>query len=91
MNSLIEVFIALADLLEAEGRALRHATVRTALAVGCVGTLFMFMWVGFGFCAWAGYQYLLVRSDPIIAALVCGLLILFFSGVLTWQVKRLMR
>ena len=83
--------IALADLLEAEGRALRHSVVRTAVAVACVGALFVLAWVGLGFLAWAGYEYLLVRSGPITARLVCGLVILFFAGALAWQTKRLIR
>ncbi|HEC16653.1 MAG TPA: hypothetical protein ENI99_08820 [Sedimenticola sp.] len=79
------------DLLEAEGRALKHSAVRTAVAMACVAVAGVLALVGIGFCLWAGYQYLALVSGPIAASLICGLVIIAVAGGFAWLTSRLLR
>lgn len=65
--------------------------MRTAIAVGCVTAIVVLVVVGVGFCAWAGYQYLVVLLGPVTASLICGLVIISIAGVLAWLTNRLIR
>lgn len=83
--------IALTDLLEAEGRALKHSTVRTGVALACVGVTAVLIVAGVGLCVWAGYQYLALTLGPIKASLICGAGVLTLAGVVAWRTHRLLR
>ena len=83
--------IALTDLLEAEGRALKRSTVRTGVALAFVAVTAVLLVVGLGLCFWAGYQYLALALGPIKASLICGLVVLALAGGLAWQTRRLLR
>lgn len=77
--------------MEAEGRALRHSVMQTAVSVACVGAVVLLGLVGLGFFLWAGYQYLVLLEGPIVASLICGLVFILFAVILAWLTKRLIR
>ena len=86
-----EYIIALADLLEAEGRLLRRTVMHTGagLTVLAVGALLLFG--GLGCCLWAAYQALALKLGTVIAALLIGVLMLLVAGLIIWTVIRLAR
>jgi divalent metal cation (Fe/Co/Zn/Cd) transporter len=65
--------------------------MRTAVAVGFVGTVVVLGLVGIGFCLWAGYQYLELLVGSITASLICGLVLIVFASVLAWLTNRYIR
>jgi len=87
LNSLAEVLIAATDLLEAEGRALQHAVLRTVWGVALIGFVGLLAVAGAGLCTWALYQYLALPLAQPTAALLTGLITLAVAGVLAWIVR----
>lgn len=83
--------IALAELLEAEGRALRQATLRTGIGLACLLIAAVVLLVGLGFCLWAGYQWLSMAMSPIAAKGLIGLLMVAMAGGLAWTAIRINR
>ena len=86
-----EYIIALTELLEAEGRLLRRNAMRTGAGMAILLLAALLAFVGLGFCLWAAFQGLVVQVGPVNAALVVGVLILFFAGLMTWIAIRLVR
>ncbi len=80
--------IALADLAEAEGRALRRAVISTGYGLGLIGAIVLLIAVGSGLLLWACYQYLSALIGPAATALVTGIAALILAGVLAWIVRR---
>lgn len=83
--------IALADLVEAEGRALRHATMRTGIGLACVALAAVVLLAGVGLCLWACYQWLSGPMGPIGAKAVMGLFMMAVAGGLGWSAIRISR
>jgi hypothetical protein len=88
LNSLAEVLIAAADLLEAEGRTLRRAFLRTVWGVALIGFAGLLAVAGAALCTWALYQYLALPLAQSTAALLTGLIVLAVAGLLAWIVRR---
>ena len=91
MNALAELAIALLELLEAEGRALRRSLMRTGAGLGLIVTAVILAVTGFGLCLWSGYLYLGTVLEPPLAALATGGLTLGLSAILLWIAARLGR
>lgn len=83
--------IAVADLLEAEGRALRHATLRTGIGLACLLMAAVVLVVGVVLCSWACYQWLSGVIGPIGAKALIGLFMMAIAGGLAWSAIRISR
>jgi len=88
---LADIVIALADLVEAEGRALRRSVVRTSLGIAFLRAATLMLVLGLGLCLWGIYQWLSSAMGPAGAASFIGALALLFSGGLVWLAMRLGR
>lgn len=86
-----EYIIALADLLEAEGRLLRHSVMRAGAGLAALAVAALLVFVGLGFCLWAVYQGLLVQVGAVNAALAVGVLMLLLAGLMAWIAIRIAR
>ena len=91
MNSLAELLIALCELIEAEGRALRRSLMRTGAGIGLLVMSVVFGLTGLGLCLWSTYLYLATKLDAPLAALSTGLLTLTLSAGVLWLALRLGR
>ncbi|MFP4561342.1 MAG: hypothetical protein ACLFRB_03170 [Thiohalorhabdus sp.] len=83
--------MALLDLAEAEGRALRRGLVRLGggLALAILAALLAAAAVGL--LLWALYLFTAALLDPVAGALVTGLAALAAAGALGWLASRLGR
>jgi protein-S-isoprenylcysteine O-methyltransferase Ste14 len=88
MSALADLTIALVELAEAEGRALRRGVVRAGASVGLIALAFAFALGGLALCLWSAYLYLATLLSPPQAALVTGLLTLVVAGGLLWTALR---
>ena len=79
------------DLIEAEGRSLRRALLRSSAGLAILGVAAVIALAGILLCLWAGYQYLQTLWGPILTSLAVGIFMLVLSGVLIWIVIRLNR
>jgi len=91
MSALAELAIALLELLEAEGRALRRSLMRTGAGLGLIVTAVILGVTGFGLCLWSAYLYFATALEPPLAALATGGLTLSVSAILLWFAARLGR
>jgi len=82
------LIIALLDLLEAEGRALRRSMVGTALLLAGVGVVFVLLLIGAVMLLWAAYQALDAWVGPICASLIGAGAAFLTAGVLAWLIVR---
>ncbi len=83
--------LAMADLVEAEGRLLRRNVLRTGLGLVLVAVAGLFAVIGAGLCLWAAYLGLLPRLGGAGAALLIGVVAWSLAGVLSWLAIRLAR
>lgn len=83
--------IALADLLEAEGRALRHATLRTGIGLMLLLSAVLILVAGLVLCLWGAYQWLSLSIGGIGAKVVIGLMMLAVAGGMVWTAIRINR
>jgi hypothetical protein len=83
--------IALADLLEAEGRALRHSTLRAGVGLLCLLMAAVMLLGGALFCLWASYQWLSVVISPVAAKVLVGVVMMSIAGGLVWVSIRVSR
>jgi hypothetical protein len=88
---LAELVIALTDLLEAEGRALRKSVLRTGVGLACLGVASLLLLLGLGLCLWGVYLWLAVLLEPAAAAALIGVVSLLLAGGLAWMAIRLGR
>ena len=86
-----DFIIAVADLFEAEGRALRDATIRLRWGLAMITLASFFVAVGGALCLWAIFQYLSRAVDTATAALLTGGITLLLAVALVWLVRRLNR
>lgn len=91
LNRLADFIIALVELLEAEGRALRRGVVRLAqaLALG-VGALVMAAG-GAALLLWAFYQWMTAEVGYPANAAATGVVTLIAAGGMAWIASRLYR
>lgn len=81
-----------AELIEAEGRALRAHSINVGIALAFILTASLVGVLAVGFLAAA--LYLSLRDaglDPAPAALICGAICAALAGVLVWIARRLVR
>lgn len=88
---LSEFIVRLADLVEAEGRSLRHSTVRVALAIGLVVVATGAASVGLGLLVTAVYLAIANQIGPAPGAAIAGTVSLAAGGVLVWLVRKMAR
>lgn len=90
MEAIANLVIATADLVEAEGRALRRGIVR--LGVAAATALIALLIAGFGvvFVLLGVYRYLATLMPPPAAAVVFGAMALVVAGGLTWWARRIL-
>ena len=87
----MELVIATANLMEAEGRALRRAVLHTGLQLfGLAGAVVLAL-AGVCFFLWAAYLDLSVALGPSMAAVVLGAIVIILAGLLTWLSIRISR
>lgn len=91
LRSLTDIIIALTDLAEAEGRALRRAIFRTGWGLACMLVMGLLVAGGLGLCLWASYQYMAGQLGHIEAALLAGVASLLLGGGFAWLAIRLSR
>ncbi|HKJ70547.1 MAG TPA: hypothetical protein VKA55_02190, partial [Gammaproteobacteria bacterium] len=91
LNSLAELLIAFTDLLEAEARALRRGTVKTASGVALAGLAALSAAVGLGFLLWALFAAMAATVGMAGAAGITGTAGLIVAGVLAWIAGRISR
>jgi hypothetical protein len=83
--------VKLADLAEAEGRALRAGAAHVGLAAAVALAGAMAGLAGIGFLIWALFEALRPGLGLPGAAAVCGVLLLLAAGGLLWTVKKMAR
>ena len=83
-----DLVIAFFDLIEAEGRALRQATMRVGVGLSCVVIAMLIGIAAVAFFLWGIYQFILIWFSPPLAALLMSLLALVLAlvtlGVAKW-------
>jgi hypothetical protein len=88
---LTEVLIALLDLAEAEGRALRGGAARVGLSIALAAVAAGAVLAGIGLCVWGGYHLLAAHMAPWGAALILGAIAVLLGVLLMWLAHRLSR
>jgi hypothetical protein len=88
LKSLSKLVVGFADLLEAEGRALREHTRRTGTALAFTLVAAALVLLGLALILLGVYWSLEMATSPPIAALLCGLLSLIFAGAIAWLIIR---
>lgn len=83
------MIIAVADLVEAEGRALRRATGRVGLGLGMIALAVGFAAFGGVLCLWAGYEYMAGLFGQTLAAFLIGVIAIAAAGVCLWAARKL--
>ena len=89
MKPIGQFITRIADLIEAEGRALRASSVSVGLAIALALAAALLAVGGLGLIAWGVFEALRSAAGLIGAALVSGVLLLACAGVLVWIVTRL--
>ena len=87
----MELVIALADLLEAEGRSLRRAAARLGGSMVLFAVAGLLAVAGLCLCLWGIYQYLAVSLGAVSAALLTGIASLAVAGGVLWIGQRISR
>jgi len=87
----VELVIALADLLEAEGRSLRRAAARLGGSMVLFAVAGLLAVAGLCLCLWGIYQYLAVSLGAVSAALLTGIASLAVAGGVLWIGQRISR
>ncbi|HEC19127.1 MAG TPA: hypothetical protein ENI97_07250 [Gammaproteobacteria bacterium] len=80
-TTISDLVIAFLDLLEAEGRSLRDATLRLGWGLAFVLLAMLIGLVGVGFFLWGVYQYTAIWLNPPAAALLMSLLALILAFI----------
>lgn len=89
MNAFSRLIVKLADLLEAEGRALRAGAVQAGLAFAIALAAAIIAVGGVGLLAWAVFAGLRHAVGAPGAAAICGAALLVCAGVLLWIVRKM--
>jgi hypothetical protein len=91
MKNLADLAIALADLLEAEGRLLRLNVVRLKYSFGLGVLSLLLLLIGLGLLLFALYQSLLAPLGPAFSALITGLACVACAVLLQWIDRKITR
>lgn len=90
-TTISDLVIAFFDLVEAEGRTLRQATMKVGVGLSCVIIAMLIGIVAVAFFLWGVYQLILVWVSPPVAALLMSLLALVLAmitlGVAKWLTR----
>lgn len=86
-----DLVIAFFDLVEAEGRTLREATMRVGVGLSCVIIAMIIGLAAVAFFLWGIYQLVLVWFSPPVAALLMSLLALVLALITLAVAKWLTR
>ncbi len=86
-----EWVIALLDLIEAEGRALRRAVGRASFGVALLTIATLLVITGIGFLIAAAYWALAATFGASLAALIVGVVILLIAASLGFLAYRALR
>ncbi len=89
MKAVARFITKIADLVEAEGRALRKSSVAVALAAALALAAGIVGVGGIGLVAWGLFEALRSATGLIGAAFICGVFLLMCAGGLIWMVIRL--
>lgn len=85
------MIIAVADLLEAEGRALRRQTTRLGWGLALIALAALLAAVGFGLWLWGLFEHAAQAFGVANAALLTGTVAVVLAGVVAWLIRRLTR
>ncbi len=91
MNSLAEYVIAIADLAEAEGRALRRGLALLGWVFALIVVVTVFVLFGIGLWVWAVFLFADTLLPSWLAAAVAGAIVLGVAGVIAWAIARSVR
>jgi hypothetical protein len=91
LTRISDFIIAVVDLLEAEGRSLRHWVTRLTWGIVFIGGAAVLGITAFSFFLWGLYQYLAWATDPAAAALLVGVIALGLAGILALGTRWLTR
>lgn len=91
MKALVELIIALLELLEAEARALRSGAFRLGLCAVLLGAAGVLIVGGVGLILRALFLYLVILLGQATANLLIGLVTLLMAGGLVWSARQLSR
>jgi hypothetical protein len=84
-----EFVIALADLFEAEARAVRFSIARLVGAIALILGAAVLALAGFALWLWSLYLFATRYLPPDAAALATGLVTFLAAGIMVWIAKRL--
>lgn len=90
-TTLSDFVIAFLDLMEAEGRTLKDATMRVGWGMAFITLAAIFILIAGGFLLWGIYQQLLVLTNPAIAAMLISLtslILALISGFIARKVTQ---
>lgn len=82
------MLIALIELIEAEARVFRRATIETGFAVGLLLFAGLVLAGGVGLLGWALFQYIAIHLGALLAALFVGIIAILIGGGILWRVRR---
>lgn len=72
------------DLLEAEGRSLRHAVMRSGTGLALIAISALLALASIGLFIFGAYQFLTTVIEPAVAAFLTGGITFMFSLVILW-------
>lgn len=85
------MIIAVADLLEAEGRELRRQATRLGWGLALIALSCLLATVGFGCWLWGLFEHAAQAYGPANAALLTGTAAVVLAGLVAWLIRRLTR
>jgi hypothetical protein len=88
---LTDCIIATAELVEAEGRALRRSSLRVCMVCGVAGLALALAAAGLGILLWSFYEALPARIGTPAAGVLTGLLALLIAGLCGWLARVISR
>jgi hypothetical protein len=91
LKALVELIIAVLELLEAEARALRSGAFRLGLCTVLLGAAGVLIVGGVGLILRALFLYLVILLGQATANLLIGLVTLLMAGGLVWSARQLSR
>jgi len=87
----VNLIIAVADLLEAEGRTLRRQTTRLGWGLALIVLSCLLAGVGFGLWLWGLFEHAAQAFGEADAALVTGTVAVVLAGGVAWLIRHLTR
>lgn len=82
-----DLLIALIELVEAEARDLRRATIQTGFEIALLLFAGLIVAAGMGLLGWALYLYIAAHLGAILAALVVGVIAVLAGGGTLWRIR----